>query len=55
MVVSAPPKPPQLSRFEDAAIKLARLTNEREGFKHAQNVFLHRISRQWIRGTMVET
>lgn len=52
MVVSAPPEPPQLSRFEETAIRLTRLMNERESFKHAQNVFMHRVSRQWIRGAV---
>jgi 1-acyl-sn-glycerol-3-phosphate acyltransferase len=52
MVVSAPPEPPQLSKFEETALALARMTNERQGFKRAQNVFLHRISRQWIRGAV---
>ena len=52
MVASAPPESAPLSRFEETALKLARITNEREGLKHAQNVFLHRISRQWIRGAV---
>jgi 1-acyl-sn-glycerol-3-phosphate acyltransferase len=46
------PATPHLSPFEEAALTLGRLTNERAGFKRLQSLFLHGISRTWVRAVV---
>jgi len=43
---------PELSRFEEAALTLGRLANEKPALKRVQNTFLHAVSRLWIRNVV---